>query len=225
MLRMLGLGRKSLSEQLKAKLPVENVFVDVVVTGGPRGSVCVETIDDRTFSTGKLDGLRPGQTVVVSYQNTQGRFRLSTECVAVAERLAVFAIPQRIETLQLFTGARSRAAVRLDTTVPCQWRYAPDRQGTGEYVRASLTDISRSGASLIVDRDVKRGTYVEVRFSVSTAASPLLLIGEVLRISPTEASKKVSLGLQFHGITSEEDRAIVEFINKRQAERRNRGLV
>jgi hypothetical protein len=32
------------------------------------------------------------------------------------------------------------------------------------------------------------------------------------------------LGLRFHGVKPEEDRAIMEFINKRQADRRNRGL-
>ena len=137
---------------------------------------------------------------------------------------AVFAIPERVETLQVFSAAKQRAAVRLDATVPAQWRFAPGGKGTGDYVRGSLTDISRSGASLIVDREVKKGTFVETRFAVSTAAAPLVLLGEVMRSSPIESSKKISLGLRFHGVKPEEDRAIMEFINKRQAERRNRGL-
>ncbi len=71
---------------------------------------------------------------------------------------------------------------------------------------------------------MKKGTYVETRFSVSTSASPLVLLGEVMRTANIEATKKISLGLRFNGVKPEEDRAIMEFINKRQAERRSRGL-
>jgi hypothetical protein len=45
-----------------------------------------------------------------------------------------------------------------------------------------------------------------------------------MRTSKIEASGKISLGLRFHGLKADEDRAIMEFINKRQAERRSRGL-
>ena len=84
--------------------------------------------------------------------------------------------------------------MRIDATVPAQWRFAPGGKGTGDYVRGSLTDISRSGASLIVDREVKKGTFVETRFSVSTAAAPLVLLGEVMRSSAIESSKKTIVG-------------------------------
>jgi PilZ domain-containing protein len=224
-LRLLGIGPRSLSAQQKLKLPGANAFVDLALTGGgPRGSVCVESVNERGLSVGLLAGAKPGSIGVFAYQNANGKFRFSAKCVAVRGTQAVFAIPDRIETLQLFSGVQQRAAVRLDATVPAQWRYAPGGKGSGDYVRASLTDISRSGASLIVDREVKKGTYVEVRFSVSTAASPLVLLGEVMRTSNIEATKKISLGLRFHGLKPEEDRAIMEFINKRQAERRSRGL-
>ena len=225
MLRMLGFGPKPIPPQLKLKLPAVNSFVDVVMIGhGPRGSVCVEALNERSFVVGALAEMRVGGTGVFSYDNAAGRFRFSSKCVAVRGATAVFALPERVETLQAFTEAKQRAAVRLDATVPAQWRFAPGGKGSGDYVRASLTDISRSGASLIVDRDVKKGSFVEVRFAVSTAATPLVLLGEVMRNSPLESSKKISLGLRFHGMKAEEDRAIMEFINKRQAERRNRGL-
>ncbi len=225
MLRMLGFGPKPIRPQLKLKLPAVNSFVDVVMIGhGPRGSVCVEALNERSFVVGALAEMRVGGTGVFSYDNAAGRFRFSSKCVAVRGATAVFALPERVETLQAFTEAKQRAAVRLDATVPAQWRFAPGGRGSGDYVRASLTDISRSGASLIVDRDVKKGSFVEVRFAVSTAATPLVLLGEVMRNSPLESSKKISLGLRFHGMKAEEDRAIMEFINKRQAERRNRGL-
>jgi hypothetical protein len=224
-LRLLGIGPRLLSAQQKLKLPAENAFVDLALTGGgPRGSVCVEAMTERGLNVTRLPGTKAGSTGVFTYQNSVGRFRFSTKCLAVHQTHAVFAVPVRIETLQVFGGAQKRASVRLDATVPSQWRYAPGGKGSGEYVRASLTDISRSGASLIVDREVKKGTYVETRFSVSTSASPLVLLGEVMRTANIEATKKISLGLRFHGLKPEEDRAIMEFINKRQVERRNRGL-
>ena len=224
-LRLLGLGPKQLSAQQKLKLPQENAFVELALAGGgPRGSVCVDSVSERGIGVTLLSGAKPGQTGVFSYQNQHGRFRFGTKCVAVSGEQATFALPERIETLQIFSGVQKRAAVRLDATVPAHWRYAPGGKGCGDFVRASLTDISRSGASLIVDREVKKGTYVEARFTVSTASSPLVLLGEVMRTGAIETTKKVSLGLRFHGLKPEEDRAIMEFINKRQAERRNRGL-
>lgn len=222
---MLGIGPRPLSAQFKLKLPQLNGFVDVALTGGgPRGSVCFEALTERSFTVNALPGMKPGSTGVFSYTNAVGKFRFSAKCSALRGDTAVFSIPERIETLQVFSEAHKRAAVRIDATVPAQWRFAPGGRGSGDYARASLTDISRSGASLIVDRDVKKGTYVEARFAVSTAVAPLVLLGEVMRNSAIETTKRVSLGLRFHGIKPEEDRAIMEFINKRQAERRNRGL-
>ena len=225
MLRLLGLGPKPLSAQLKAKLPQINSFVDVVmVGGGPRGSVCVEALSDRALTIGALPQMNVDATGVFTYANSAGRFRFSARCSALHGETATFLLPERIDTLQLFTGAQQRVAVRLDATVPAQWRFAPGGKGLGELVRGSLTDISRSGASLIVDREVKTGSYVEARVVLTASAAPLVLLGEVMRSSPIETSKKISLGLRFHGLRADEDRAIIEFINKRQAERRSRGL-
>jgi hypothetical protein len=224
MLGLFGLGRKSVSPPLKTKMPAVNSFVALTMTGGgPRGSVCVETIGERSLTVSALPGVKTGGTGVFSYENTNGRFRFSVRCLGVRSA-AVFALPERIETLQTFSGAQARAAVRLDATVPAQWRFAPNGRGSGDFVRASLTDISRSGASLIVDRDVKKGTFVEARFAISTVASPLVLLGEVMRSEAIESTKKTSLGLRFQGVKPDEDRAIMEYINRRQAERRNRGL-
>lgn len=224
-LRLLGLGGKSAAADLKPKLPLINAFVDLGMTGGgPRGSVCVESIHDKRFAVSLLAGVTPGATGVFHYQNPLGKFRFTAKCLAVGDAQAVFEIPETINTLQIFSGAHTRAAVRIETTVAAQWRYAPRGQRAGDFRRGSLTDVSRSGASLIVDREVKTGTFVETRFVVSTANAPLLLLGEVVRSAVIETSKKISLGLRFHGVKPEEDRAIMEFIYKRQADRRNRGL-
>jgi len=225
MLQLLGFGRKPSAPQLKLKLPQLNSFVDVmVINGGPRGSVCVEGFGERVMTVAGLAGLKSGDIGVFSYTNPVGRFRFSAKCVALRDRTAVFAIPDRVETLQVFSGASQRTAVRIEATLPAHWRFATSGKGVGDPMRGSVTDLSRSGASLTVDREVKKGAFVEVRFAVSTAASPLVLLGEVMRTSGIESTKRHSLGLRFHGVKPEEDRAILDFINKRQAERRSRGL-
>jgi hypothetical protein len=225
MLNILGLRPRALSDQLKLKLPQLNSFVALAMTGsGPRGSVCVETLTDRNFTVTALPGTNTGGTGVFTYENAVGKFRFASKCVALRAGIATFAIPERIEALHVFASAQHREAMRLDANVPVRWRFAPGGRGSGEFARASLTDISRTGASLIVDREIRHGTYLEACFSVSAAAPPLVLLGEVMRSSAIESSKKIALGLRFNAVKPAEDRAITEFINKRQAERRNRGL-
>ncbi len=223
MLRMLGLGPRPRSDQLKLKLPQRNSFVALAMTGsGPRGSVCIESLTDRNLVATVLPGTNAGSTGVFTYENTVGKFRFAAKCVAVREGFATFALPERIEALQVFTTQRT--ALRFDTTLAVRWRFAPGGRGSGEFARASLTDISRTGASLIVDREIRPGTYLEACFAVSPVAPPLVLVGEVMRSSGIESSKKISLGLRFNAVKPAEDRAIMEFINKRQADWRNRGL-
>lgn len=225
MLSLLGLRPKPLSAQLKLKLPHVDSFVALAVTGdGPRGSVCIETLNERTLTVTAMPGLHPGDTGVFTYENAVGRFRFAARCAGLRGQAAVFPIPERIDALQVFTGATQRSALRLEATVPAQWRFAPGGRGSGDYARASLVDISRSGASLIVERDIRPGTYLETRIAVSPTTAPLVLVGEVMRSSGIESSKKISLGLRFNAVRPEQDRAIMEFINKRQAERRYRGL-
>ncbi len=132
--------------------------------------------------------------------------------------------PKLKATKRALLPEHQRAAVRLDVTVPGLWRFAPGGKAVGEYLRGSLTDVSRTGASLIVERDIKPGGRVEVKFSISTAAAPLVMLCEVVRTTKIEVSGKWSLGLRFVGITADEDRRIMDFINKRQAEQRSRGL-
>jgi hypothetical protein len=225
MLNILGLRPRALSDQLKLKLPQLNSFVALAMTGsGPRGSVCIETLTDRNFTVTALPGTSTGAVGVFTYENAVGKFRFPAKCVALRNGIATFAIPERIEALHVFASAQHRDAIRLDATVTARWRFAPGGRGSGEFARASLTDISRTGASLIVDREIRRGTYLETCFAISPAAPPLVLLGEVMRSSGIESSKKISLGLRFNAVKPAEDRAITEFINKRQAERRNRGL-
>ncbi len=96
--------------------------------------------------------------------------------------------------------------------------------GTGEFGKATIRDISRGGCSLIIDRQLKLHTKVEVRMRLRTEGEPMTLLGEVMRHEQIPASGKHSHGLRFHGLRPGEDQTIIDFINRRQADLRSRGL-
>jgi len=224
LLRALGFKPKNSLNVLRPKLPVLHAFVDISVSKGATAQVSVDAITAKTISTPTFAGLSVGSVVVFIYTNPNGKYRFSTKCTSIKAAEAHFALPAKIEPLQKFGGAQKRTTVRLDATLPASWRFTMQGKGTGEFTRGSLTDISRTGASLIADRDLSKGTQVEVRFSLNSVAAPVELLGEVMRASKIEKSGKNSLGLRFLGVTAADDRAIMEFINSRQADRRSRGL-
>ena len=227
-LRALGFKPKSNSGALRAKLPALHAFVDISLSRGVSGTASIDAITSKTIATAVVPGLTVGSVAIFVYTNPTGKFRFTTKCTAIAGAQAVFAFPKAIESLQragpAASGAQKRSSVRLETTVPAQWRHASGGQGKGEFMRGSLADISRTGASLISDREVSKGSQVEVRLALNSDSAPLLLLSEVLRTSRVERSGKHSLGLQFHGMSQADDRAVMDFINKRQADRRSRGL-
>ena len=220
--RALGFKPK-VDASLRHRLPALNSFVDIHLAKVLRpASVCVETIGASAFQTSTPPGLTAGMGAVFSYSTDQGKYRFAAKCSAIKGPHATFAMPSRIEEVQKF-GGQKRASVRLDTTVPGQWRFAPAGKGIGTLSKGSITDISRTGASLIIDRELHQGTQVELQVSLNTT-TPMSFLGEVKRVQKIPASGKVSHGLMFHGIRPDEDKKIMEFINKRQAERRSRGL-
>jgi c-di-GMP-binding flagellar brake protein YcgR len=123
------------------------------------------------------------------------------------------------------TAGQKRQNVRLDAIVNGEWRFAPGGIGTGEFGKATIRDISRGGCSLILDRELKPRTGVEVRMRLRPEGEALTLLGEVMRHEKIPTSGKYSHGLRFHGIRPAEDQAIIDFINRRQADLRSRGLV
>jgi hypothetical protein len=205
------------------KLPQPNTFVDVVVGGRQSRSVTVEAVSARGVVTREVLG-RAGEAAVIIYTTSAGRFRAATKVLGVSATSTQFDFPKRVELVGAATGSQKRSSVRLDTLVPGHWRFAPGGKGHGEFVKATVRDISRGGCSLIVDRPIKAGSTVEVRIPLKNDSAPVTLLGEVVRHQEIKASGKHSHGLRFHGVTPEEDHAIVDFINRKQAELRNRGL-
>ncbi len=228
----LGFKPKAKASDPRARLPAAHSLVDCQIMHGGTGSVTVEAVGAKSLTTTVMTGFAPGTTVILTYANQNGRFRLSTKIAAIKGNLATLAMPRRVQTLSLSGsggggggGAQKRSSVRLDTTVPCTWRFAPQGKGYGEFYRGSVTDLSRTGASLVTDREMKKNVTAEIKMQLTSASPPLILLGEVMRVGKIEQSGKSSHGLRFHGVTPADDKAIMEFINRRQADRRSRGLM
>lgn len=206
-----------------AKLPQRNSSVDVVVGGRAARTVTVDECNERGIVTRDVIG-RTGEPATFVYTTPTGRFRLQTKIVAVKGTNTYFEPPKRVDLVGAAQSVQKRSSVRLDALVVGAWRFAPSGKGVGEFLRASIGDISRGGCALTTDRAMRPGTMVEVRLALREGKPPLVLLGEVMRHQEIRASGKHSHGLRFHGVRPEEDNAIVEFINRKQSELRSRGL-
>ena len=204
------------------KMPQLHSFVDVSVSGRPPKSVSVESVGPKNIVTGDVGSASGVATFV--YSNASGKFRFSVRIVGARGKLTLYEMPRKIETMQAMAGAQKRTAVRMDTIVPGFWRNAKNGRGIGDYAKGNIRDISRGGCSLIIDEEKKKGAYVEVKMMLKSGAPPLELIGEVMRTDHIPSSGKFSHGLRFHGVLPDHDRAIMEFINRRQTDLRSRGL-
>ncbi len=206
------------------QLPAIHAFVDVTVMGRSMKSVSIEDIGEKEIVTGEALG-RAGETAAFIYQNEHGRFRFSTRVVGFGGGRTRFELPAFIEPLGGGTeDGQKRASLRLDTLVPGFWRFAPSCQGVGEFMKGSVRDISRGGCSLITDRRFKIGQMLELKLQLRADFAPLQVFGEVVRVEQIPTSGKFSHGLRLHGTREDEERAILQFIHRRQADLRNRGL-
>lgn len=225
-LALLGFKKKTSAKQLRAMLPATHSPVDVSVKNGPRGSVFFENVGAKTFQTTTIDGMTTGQSVTFMYQNNTGKYKFSAAVSSVAAKQATFPLPGKIETIQKFTAARARSSMRVDTTVNIQWRFAPVGNVQSEWQRGVLSDISRTGASLTSEREIKVGNALELKIPLAAVGDPLLVRAEARRSEQLQTSKakKFSCGLRFVLVAPEADKAILDFINRRQVDLRNRGL-
>ncbi len=205
------------------RLPQLHTFVDVIVAGRPVQSVTVESIGPKYIVMRDALG-RIGDSAVLVYNAAAGRFRAETKITAVTATTTQFELPRKLSLIGAAVTTQKRQNVRLDAIVAGDWRLAPTGLGIGDYAKATIRDISRGGCSLITDRELREHSMVEVRVKLRPEGAPLILLGEVMRHEQIKQSGKHSHGLRFQGVRPEEDQAIVEFINRRQADLRNRGL-
>lgn len=223
-LSFLGIKKAPSGKQIREMLPSLHSFVDVTVRNGPKGSVCFENSGVKTFVTSVLPGMSPGQQVSFNYQNTGGKYRFSTAVKAVDAKQATFEIPGKIETVQKFGGSRKRTSVRIDTTVTIQWRYHSTGKIESEWQKGVLSDISRTGSSLATERVIKIGNMLELKIPLGSGGEPIVVRADAKRVDKIEGTQKYNVGLSFHPLKAEADRAVIEFINRRQVDLRNRGL-
>jgi c-di-GMP-binding flagellar brake protein YcgR len=223
-LSFLGFKKAPSPKQMRAMLPSLHSFVDVSVRNGPKGSVCFENAGAKTFMTSVLPGMAPGQQVVFNYQNTDGKFRFNTAVRAVDEKQATYDIPGKIDTVQKFAGSRKRTTVRIDTTVPVQWRYAPTGKIEAEWQKGVLSDISRTGSSLAADREIKTGNVLELKITLTPGGEPVSVRADARRVDKIAGTQKYNVGLSFQALKADVEKAIVEYINRRQVDLRSRGL-
>jgi c-di-GMP-binding flagellar brake protein YcgR len=222
----LGLfGKKGpTGKELREMLPSLHSFVDVAVRNGPKGSVCFENTGSTSFITSVLPGMSPGQQASFSYQNTGGKYRFSTTVKAVDAKQASFTLPSKIETVQKFGGTRKRTNVRIDTTVSMQWRYHSDGKVQSEWQKGVLSDLSRAGSSLATERELKLGNVLELKIPLQPGGDPIVVRAEAKRVDKIAGTQKYNVGLSFRHLKPEADKAVIEFINRRQTDLRNRGL-
>ena len=221
---MFGIKKPASAKDLRDMLPSLHSFVDVAVKNGPKGSVCFEAAGSKSFTTSALTGMSAGQTASFLYSNALGRYRFSATITAVDAKQATFALPARVDTVQRFSGAHRRNTVRVDTTVAMQWRYAPAGRLETEYHKGVVSDISRTGCSLTTERPMKIGNVLELKVPILPGGANVILRAETMRIDAIASLKKHSIGLKFTHLTPEGDRAVFDFINRRQTELRGRGL-
>ncbi|HEY5341995.1 MAG TPA: PilZ domain-containing protein [Candidatus Aquilonibacter sp.] len=195
----------------------------MIVGGRGARSVTVESVGAKGIVTRDALG-SVGEAAILVYTAQAGKFRAETKIAAVSATGTQFAPPRRVSLIGAAGEAQKRQSVRLDAIVSGEWRFAPGGVGTGEFGKATIRDISRGGCSLIIDRQLKLHTKVEVRIRLRTDGELMTLLGEVMRHEQIPASGKHSHGLRFHGLRPGEDQTIIDFINRRQADLRSRGL-
>jgi hypothetical protein len=206
------------------QLPLVNSFVEIALNGSRRSiSVAINAIGDSSLTTRPLADVAPGNPADFVYTNDVGRFHFKTVCSRVDESETVFALPSAIKTVESFADRRSSA--RVPWLIPVEWRYAPDGAGYGDFLKASMMDVSRGGASLVVGRELKPGSQVEVRFTLKSKSEPFVELCHVVRAAKIETSDKNTAGIRFVRIDADDERMLSEFVNERQALRRERGVI
>jgi c-di-GMP-binding flagellar brake protein YcgR len=143
-------------------------------------------------------------------------------CAKIEDGEAHFHLPVSVRTVEVF---HSRGAQRVLKLLDAQWRYAPDGRGYGEFLPASIMDLSSGGASLVVDRAPKPGSQVEVRFTLESINKTFLEVCEVARSARIAASAKNAAGIRFLTMDPRDERALTNFLRDVQIERRDRGLM
>ena len=222
MLNFFGGQKKPSGSKLRGMLPQTHAFVNFTVRGnGPQGKICFEGASLKTFRTTKIAGMTPGQDGVFTYDNPSGKFSFTARLVSVADDQAVFNLPEDIKTLSRTAAADRRVEARVDTTVNAEWRYKPVGKIATNWSKVTISDLSRTSASMTAEREFKPQDHVEIRM-VLEGTCAITIDASPVRSEKTGSKFRVSL--TFKHASEESSHAITRFVNKRMTELRSRGL-
>jgi hypothetical protein len=199
-------------------LPELNAFVDVAV-GGKTDSVPVESIGRTELTVRAPSRVTVGAKALFNYVNGRGSFRFHAECTAIEGQRATFALPAEITVLQKVRDRRR--GVRLKHALPVVWRYAPDGIGYGEFTKSFTVDFCSGGLALMVPRELRAGTLVEIKIDLGTTA--FTAVGALTRPTVQMASKSFLAGIELR-LNLPQANAIDNFIVARQQGQRKRGI-
>ena len=88
-----------------------------------------------------------------------------------------------------------------------------------------MSDISRTGCSLATDKPIKVGNMLEIKARILANGGAVFVRAEAMRIEPIRGDEAPQRRAEVRGRGKPDtDRAIVEFINRRQIDLRDRGL-
>ncbi len=194
----------------KNKLPLINAFVEVSL-GGRSCAVPVEEICQKFIEVRKLPGCAIGASATFDYKTATGRYRFRAECTSIIGDHSSFALPQEIRTIETFPTFTNK--FRLETVLTVQFRYAPDGVGYGEFKPARTKNLSADGVALVIGRELKKGTQMEIKFDFN--GHPLILLGELTRPTEKEVCDKYLAGLRFLNIDASAESVIAAFIDSK----------
>ncbi len=203
-------------------LPLTHAFVNFTVRGnGPQGRLCFEGASLKTFRTTKIAGMTPGQEGVFTYENPIGKFSFTARLVSMADDQAIFNLPTDIKTISRTAAGDRRVEPRVDTTVNGEWRFKPAGKIATSWNKVTISDLSRTSASMTAEREFKAHDVLEIRM-VLEGTQALTIDASPVRSDKTGSKYRVSL--TFKHTHDESSHAITRFINKRMTELRHRGL-
>ena len=225
LLRALGLKKGTFAP---GSLPRSSSFADAAFPRGRNVRICIQKVLSESIVVTNAGTWSLGTAVRVTYENPSGRYRFDSRVIEADERRTVLRFPQSITTLAVFAAApeTGREAPRVEMTVPASWRLATEGRTVGENGRGVVTDLSRNGASIAIEpNDFIAGMQLELKIATGGARASVVVLTEIVRILGGTFGTKTQYGVRFLDITPADEEAISQLINRRQTERRTRGLI
>ena len=127
----------------------------------------------------------------------------------------------------LFGAKKKPDATKRRTLAPApilvdgEWRFKPAGKLASPWAKTVVSDLSRTSANMMAERELKAGDVVEVRM-ILEGTQPVTIDAAIVRSEKAGAKFKTALALRH--VNEEASHVITRFVNKRMTELRGRGL-